>query len=127
MNNREIRFRALEYDIKLMWDVLLIDWDHQEVRVKRGNLVKTSELKFFKLLQFTDLHDKNGKPIFEGDIVEVWFPGMPHNLRATQEIMFIDGAFGCGTYPLNLINKASIEIIGNIFENSQLLNDQKNE
>jgi len=71
--------------------------------------------------QYTGLHDKNGKEIYEGDIVESWFPGMPYNYRAIQRIMFIDGCFGCGDYPLKFIDKLMIEVIGNIYENLSLL------
>ena len=38
---------------------------------------------------------------------------MPAELRVMQEIMFVNGYFGCGDYPLHLIDKLTLEVIGN--------------
>ncbi len=73
------------------------------------------------LMQFTNLLDKNGKEIYEGDIVE-WYP------KKTGIVEYVDDMFHIKSleYP-NLSNGnyrlASItcEIIGNIYENPELL------
>ena len=81
--------------------------------------------QMFSLMQFTGLLDKNGKEIYEDDIVECWFPGAPNNLRCRQEVMFVDGCFGCGDYPLKLIDRTTLKVIGNIYKNPELLEKEE--
>ena len=64
--------------------------------------------------QFTGLTDKNGKRIFEGDILSLR-TGRPHVVR------FEDGAFVLENtaIPVRFANK--FEVIGNIHDNPELL------
>jgi uncharacterized phage protein (TIGR01671 family) len=91
------------------------------------------------LMQFTGLKDKNGKEIYEGDIafVKDYFSDLCENWTDLEwidlegEIKFISGAFWiCGKVdeeiPLFVFDKDldttdHIEIIGNIYENSELI------
>lgn len=82
----------------------------------------------YELMQYTGLKDKNGREIYEGDIVE--FFGKEVN-RATIEWSQEDGGFTY-TYLTPLTNKKcgmiayptylAIEVIGNKWENPELLN-----
>ena len=85
--------------------------------------------------QYTGLTDKNGKKIFEGDIVCTRFPKeCEHagNICSLGDIQFRDGMFGIewtqwkndtfwGLRRIDEDFHKEIEIIGNIYDNPELL------
>lgn len=81
------------------------------------------------LMQSTGLRDKNGKEIFEGDIVKVTdddertnFPdGGIGTICGLDEIFmwYIDGQVHNGLFDIS--QEYYIEVIGNIYENQELL------
>lgn len=76
--------------------------------------------------QYTGLKDSNGKRIFEGDIVTGLFD---FELSINSVVTFKDGAFGVLAkqhetehfHPFTSLCNVKYEVIGNIFENIELL------
>ena len=71
--------------------------------------------------QFTGLKDKNGKEIYEGDIIAyTHYECYPQNGNITEHIAveWVNNGFR----PFNYLNDTAVmEVIGNIYENPELL------
>jgi len=97
-NKREIKFRAWDDNFKTMRvDISMsVDYSYNGVVPRNG----------ITLIQYTGLKDKNGVEIYEGDV-----------LQATDEVIVV-------AFPsyVNYVHPQSMEIIGNIYENPELLN-----
>lgn len=72
------------------------------------------------VMQYTGLKDKNGKDIYEGDILCGYLDD-DQNFLQKATVGFLYGGF----YPLcngeNFFSYGKFEIIGNIYENPELL------
>jgi len=111
---REIKFRA--------WDgekIVIPDTIDQRIRKgfwKENSCVESSDT----LMQFTGLTDKNGKEIYEGDILAI---GLDFKVCVTFE----NGCFQIisnkeqGLSPLVKERAERLKIIGNIYQNPELL------
>ncbi len=103
---RIIKFRAWEKPDPTVKFEGKMHYDIQSV------LDKWLDSDDYEIMQFTGLLDKSGKEIYEGDIVEWKHP----NSYGKEEVKWVNTGFyipGVGT------NYS--EIIGNIYENSELL------
>jgi uncharacterized phage protein (TIGR01671 family) len=74
-------------------------------------------------VQFTGLKDRNEKEIFEKDILKFLWNGY----WETQVVKYIENAFWCesDTGEHHMACKEYREVIGNIYENPELLEDKK--
>ena len=83
--------------------------------------------------QYTGLTDKNGKKIFEGDICKTYFESYTRRWEEVGVVTEFCGAFGIesadGKHFRAFINKSiytrSHEVIGNIYDNPELLQEDK--
>lgn len=76
----------------------------------------------YDLMQFTGLKDKNGKEIYEGDVVEFILPNEHEGeTEYIEEITYEGSSFVLdGNVPVDAFEK-ELEVIGNIYENPELL------
>jgi len=75
----------------------------------------------FTLMQYTGLKDKNGVEIYEGDIIRCKLQTDKNHWIA--EVKFCIDAWCIGLHTLS--SYIYLEVIGNIYENPELLNDKK--
>ncbi|HEM5461010.1 TPA: hypothetical protein U1628_000224 [Streptococcus suis] len=111
------RYRAF-YEGK-MYEVKAVIWTSRGLYVtldegnKAGRRVRGA-----KLMQSTGVFDKNGQEIFEGDVVNIFGEKL-------SKIYYSEGAFCVevlnGGTPLHVYLSEHLEIIGNIYENPELV------
>lgn len=129
------RFRAWDKEFKEMVQVDALVFDEQIIKAtyKNGNVVK-EDLKNYVLMQSTGVLDKNWREVFEGDIIDIetdeenvkvevsWdskhalfvFESKKYNEKEALGELFEDNS-----YPF--------KIIGNVWEDGELLDGENTE
>ena len=109
--SREIKFR--------IWDKINRMW----LRCFNVNLFDIGDLPNVELMQYTGLKDKNGKEIYEGDIV-ILNDAEEENRCVVKykygSYILIDGDL---REDLSNVEDRFLEVIGNIYENKNLLEE----
>ncbi len=73
--------------------------------------------------QYTDLHDKNGKEIYEGDIVKSFFVDTDEAGNEIYKYYIMEVKYDEVLCSYKIDKFMNLEVIGNIYENKELLNE----
>ncbi len=127
---REIKFRVWDKVDKQMKIPVLIDFEMESVRVLCGSGYAVRKFDEIEFLQYTGLKDKNGKEIYYGDIVRRESLFSEDNLYEIYKIVVWNYGFyairrkdGSMLTMSDLFWVSDIEVIGNIYENPELLEE----
>ena len=124
---REIKFRAYHKERKEMFEIASIDFEEKKAALSNG-IIKLLNVDFkqFELLQYTGLKDKNDKKIYEGDILFFRDENMKY-VVVWQDTAFIIKSIETKKYSEKMcwLDDVEIccEIVGNIYENKNLLEE----
>ena len=112
---REIKFRAWDKEYKQFQESFLLPIHDCNSALEPRCVLQ----------QYTGLKDKNDVEIYEGDIVQI-FP----RYNGICKVIFNKGSFGVEgkLYASNRLDLSfGVEVIGNIYENPELLNTKEKE
>lgn len=73
--------------------------------------------------QYTGLHDKDGKEIYEGDIVKSFFVDTDEAGNEIYKYYIIEVKYDEVLCSYKIDKFMNLEVIGNIYENKELLNE----
>lgn len=154
--NRKIKFRVWDKYKKQMYPISSIDYDifSQEIRIiavghkngmctsyNKNHNSEKCDITALELMQYTGLHDKNGKELYEGDIVKITEKEKisKHKVISMKPIIAdIEWSEEYLTYTLittsvkdafesltDYLDEYDIEVIGNIYDNPELLGGEE--
>lgn len=116
---REIRFRAYTDKGEMIYNYCQLIGN----RFFGEDMTNTNYGNIIDIMQFTGLHDCEGKEIYEGDIVEIIMPcGTPNEITDTVQYNDVYGCFFLRTRYTSMCDLIQsdycFKIIGNIHEDN---------
>lgn len=114
------QYRVFDKQTKKIYLVASINFAEAEIEILNDNdkIIALPWDERLVLMQHTGLKDKNGKMIWEGDIVTDDAGEMVYD-----EVIFHKGCYCIkkGENQYHIFNEKNVKVIGNIYENPDLL------
>ena len=112
---REIKFRAWWNGSKMMGNTFTFE-DINERGLSKWVNLSTGDI----LMQYTGIKDKNGKEIYEGDIVDSGYRKHIVDWEDNQHLACSSGRISGLYFSRSCDEKEELEVIGNIYENPEI-------
>lgn len=130
---RKIKFRAFLKSNQTMYDVLILDIIDNKVLINNEEKQLRGYVKYqdVELMQYTGLKDANGKDIYEGDIISFGDnKGVVFYKHAKFRIKYryhnnCDCSCDCYEDLSEVLYYNKVQIIGNVYENKELLKGEE--
>lgn len=127
--NREIKFRVWDVENKEMLEVQELDFESTfyggRIAIRPDQYNDYFNTEDMILMQYTGLHDKNGKEIYEGDIVGIDYLSyivtgvVTYSTKDAMYILTNTNSIADENEPLG--DYKNLEVIGNTYDNPELL------
>lgn len=149
MNNRPIKFRVWDKEKKQMRRVDELHFAYEAITQNGLGVIEVvcrdlgyeeEEITEFELMQFIGLKDKSGNPIYEGDILKFHKNPTGKSKKPYRQLMVVEFSEEKSMFVFHVVGEGQItnltpwvalkawehdghrcEIIGNIYENPELL------
>lgn len=133
--NREIKFRAWFKPLKRMYKVSDLKFQRNGDIIVITNHTGGTYPVAYEIMQFTGLHDKNSKEIYEGDILEV--VNTARDNQSFQGEVFFSDDFHCWELLIlpktkdetqvgfDQISWRQLEVVGNIYDKPSKTQESK--
>lgn len=122
--SRDIKFRVYDKKLKRMLGVQKHSFKTKKSMPYGFNM----EYDFGGIMQYTGLKDKNGKKVYEDDIIKYSHKVVGTILRKVRMkygMWGIEGIVKGTQIPFANILESEYEVVGNIYENPELLEGEK--
>lgn len=128
MNN--LNFRVWDKKLKLLRNVSYIDFENKGLMYYCNKYIEFyAKFKDVEIMQSTGLFDKYGVEIYEGDIIDVGtrIPFL-NKIQRDEETAYLKlvplDKRWTESYFTNFEDKSRYEVVGNIYENKELLENE---